>query len=122
MTKRILNLTNHTMTGAQIEELTGKWGYEEIIELTPEDKAEWAAMDPTNYKEVCQRILSTYQVEGIHLAGFPVAVAYVVSKFRNEFELLYAYSGRDSVEEHLPDGTVVKKNIFRHKGFFNYLD
>ena len=123
MTKRILNLTNHVMTGAQLDELfSPKWGYTEVVELDPEDKALWSTMDPSNYKEVSDMILAKYEYDGVHLAGFPVMLPYVVSKYGKSVELLYAYSGRNSVEEHMPDGSVVKKNIFVHKGFFRYTD
>lgn len=30
---------------------------------------------------------------------------------------IYAFSKRESVEEHMPDGTVVKRNVFKHLGF-----
>ena len=30
---------------------------------------------------------------------------------------LYAFSIRESIEENLPDGRVVKRNVFRHSGF-----
>lgn len=30
---------------------------------------------------------------------------------------LYAFSVRESIEEHLPTGEVIKKNIFKHLGF-----
>jgi len=30
---------------------------------------------------------------------------------------LYAFSTRESIEEHQPDGSVIKKNTFKHLGF-----
>lgn len=34
---------------------------------------------------------------------------------------LYAFSKRESVEETQPDGSVVKKNVFKHEGFVEVL-
>jgi hypothetical protein len=34
-----------------------------------------------------------------------------------EIQPVYAFSVRDSIEETMPDGSVVKRNVFRHAGF-----
>ena len=54
-----------------------------------------------------------------HLAGFPAAVSYMVSHMNGEF--IYAYSERESVEETQSDGSVIKRNVFKHKGFYYYM-
>lgn len=36
---------------------------------------------------------------------------------RRSIQPLYAFSVRESIEEHLPTGEVIKKNIFKHLGF-----
>lgn len=114
--KKILNLSNHIFTEDQLNELE-QMGYK-AIELQQEDKQMWGQLNPQDYKAVCNKILSKYRVNAYHLAGFPAAVVYVCNQKENK--CYYAFSERCSVDETQPDGSVVKKNIFKHKGFYLY--
>lgn len=114
---KILNLSNHTLTLEQINELDQQ-GYNEIVELSAEDKKAWGQLVPDTYKEVCDNILAKYKTDAIHLAGFPAATVYVASK--STVSCLYAYSERNCVETPMPDGSIDKRYIFRHLGFYRY--
>lgn len=121
--KRILNMSNHTLTGEQVAELSGM-GYE-IVELTAEDKTLWGKLNPSNYKEFTYRTMedsdTRYDVDAYHIAGFPPAVVNAVCLACTlDMPAFYAYSERVSEEIHQPDGTVKKVNVFKHLGFFNY--
>ena len=121
--KKILNLSNHVLTQEQIAELNG-YGYE-IVELSAEDKQRWANLNPSNYKEFTYRTMedeeTRYDVDAYHIAGFPPAVVLAVCTASSmDLPAFYAYSERVSVEEHMSDGSVVKRNVFKHLGFFNY--
>lgn len=121
--KKMLNLSNHTLTQEQVKEINDM-GYE-IVELTPEDKKIWGQLNPTNYVEETCRIVeddeTRYKVEGYHIAVFPPAVV-VANSIANGLGLpsYYAYSERQSVEEKQSDGSIKKTNVFKHKGFFLY--
>lgn len=114
--KQILNLSNHNLNTKQIEELNSK-GLE-IVELDELDKKLWSQLTPHNYKLIVDSILVKYRVDFYHLAGFPAAVVYVCNQMENK--CYYAFSERCSVEETQSDGSVIKKNIFTHKGFYLY--
>jgi hypothetical protein len=121
--KKILNMSNHILTGEQIAELSSM-GYE-VVELTAEDKALWGQMNPSNYKEFIYRVMedsdTRYDVDAYHIAGFPPAVVNAVCLACTlDKPAFYAYSERVSEEIHQPDGTVKKVNVFKHLGFFNY--
>lgn len=121
--KKILNMSNHTLTGEQITELSSM-GYE-VVELTSEDKALWGQMNPSNYKEFIYRVMedsdTRYAVDAYHIAGFPPALVNAVCLASTlDMPAYYAYSERVSVEEHMADGSVVKRNVFKHLGFFEY--
>lgn len=121
--KKILNMSNHTLTGEQIAELSSM-GYE-VVELTAEDKALWGQMNPSNYKEFIYRVMedsdTRYNVDAYHVAGFPPAVVNAVCLACTlDKPAFYAYSERVSEEVHQPDGTVKKVNVFKHLGFFEY--
>ncbi|KLR59472.1 hypothetical protein [Diaphorobacter sp. J5-51] len=52
------------------------------------------------------------------IGGAPYLMAPLVKALQNEgIKALYAFSQRESVESHQPDGTVVKTNVFKHVGF-----
>lgn len=110
----LLNVSNHNLTKEQIEELN-KRGYQ-VIEMQEKDKLAWGQLNPSNYKEIADRILKNYGVEAYHVAGFAPAVAYFVSKADFCF---YAYSERKSIEKEV-NGVITKTSIFEHKGFFMY--
>lgn len=114
--KNLLNLSNHNLTPQQTEELS-TLGYQ-VIELNATDKQAWGQLNPQDYKAVCDEILDKYQADAYHLAGFPAAVVYVTRTTNKP--CYYAYSTRQSVEAVQEDGTVVKKNIFKHQGFYLY--
>lgn len=121
--KKILNMSNHTLTGEQVAELND-YGYE-IVELNVEDKQRWANLNPDNYEDVVYRIMedsdTRYDVDCFHIAGFPPAVVLAVNTaFHLGKRSVYAYSERVSEESLQPDGTVKKVNVFKHLGFFNY--
>ena len=114
--KKLLNLSNHKLTDEQVNELLQK--AIEVVELDELDKRLWSQLTPNNYKLIADSILNKYTVDLYHLAGFPAAVVYVCNQ--NQNKCYYAFSERCSIEETQPDGSIVKKNIFKHKGFYLY--
>lgn len=112
--KNLLNLSNHNLTEFQLKELEEK-GFS-VLELDTNDKKIWGQLNPTNYKETCDRILKKYKVEAYHIAGFAPAVVYIVNKASLCF---YAYSERKSIEKEI-NGIITKTSVFEHKGFFMY--
>lgn len=118
--KKILNVSNHTLGLDQLQELA-MLGYQ-VVELPEDLKKEWAQLSPDTYHGLCNRIkkyMIDNHVDATHVAGFPAAVNYFV-KNSIVFDNYYAYSERVSIEEPQPDGSVIKKNIFKHKGFYRY--
>lgn len=114
---KLLNLSNHALTIEQINELDQQ-GYNEVVELDQKDKKAWGQLTPNNYKEICDNIMSKYKADAIHLAGFPPATVYVATIA--SVPCLYAYSERNCIETPLADGSIDKRYIFKHQGFFNY--
>ena len=118
--RKLLNVSNHVMGLEQIAELQEK-GYV-IVELPDDLKARWAQMNPDSYARTCNDVVEYAELNGIeamHLAGFAPAVVLICMDI-DRIPLYYAYSERVSIEETLADGSVAKKNIFKHKGFFRY--
>ena len=103
--KKILNVSNHTLGLDQIQELA-MMGYQ-VVEL------------PEDLKNKIRNYMAENHVDATHVAGFPAAVNYFV-KNSIVFDNYYAYSERVAIEEVQPDGTVAKKSVFKHKGFYKY--
>ena len=128
--KKILNVQNHSLTVEQVNELANK-GFE-VIELPEHLKKEWGNLTPDNYLDVVVEIwLLEHNNEPIMnyiVSGFSPAVAEMVCMSQDrdiypigeEPHLYYAYSQRESVEVEQEDGTVIKKSVFKHKGFYRY--
>lgn len=122
MGERFLNISNHELTQVQIEELKS-YGVQEIIELPNCFKTDWAQLNPTNYKQICEELkifMKENEIWDAHLAGFPAAVNYLCLKPLRGQSFYFAFSERQSKEESLPDGSVKKTNVFVHKGFYPY--
>lgn len=115
--KKILNLSNHSLSDVQKEELK-KLDFE-VVELEETDKKVWGQLSPYNYQNTCDEFLIKYNVQGFHIAGFPPAVNYFCSKTNKP--CYYAYSERKTVERKDEKGKVIKTAIFEHKGFFKYI-
>ena len=117
---KLLNVSNHVMGLEQIKELEEK-GYI-IVELPEDLKSRWSQMDPETYARTCNDVVEYAELNGInamHLAGFPPAVVLICMDI-DRIPLYYAYSERVSIENVKEDGSVEKRNVFKHKGFFRY--
>ena len=120
--KKLLNVSNHVLGLNQLEESKEK-GFV-VVELPEELKKAWSQLKPDNYPQVCNDIIQyaeDNQCEAMHLAGFPAAVTLICVDCHPDYPLFYAYSERESIEVSKEDGSVEKKNIFKHKGFFEYI-
>jgi len=116
----ILNLTIHEATEDQ--ELDG------VVEPNPTDKEQIKKLlnfsNLPSRGEIEKRAFSLADLakkEGVNFAmigGAPYLMAELeVALHREGITPLYAFSIRESVEETTDDGSVVKKNVFRHQGF-----
>lgn len=127
---RILNLTQHLATPDQIRagvidlpEL-GRQQLQKLItfETLPDDtelsdRAHAVANLAAQYIEVLEardgEPINTVLIGGTPYFMVPLEIALShVGLFA-----VYAFSVRESVETHNPDGTVTKRNIFKHAGF-----
>ena len=120
--KKMLNVSNHVLGLNQLAELE-TMGYV-VVELPDTLKSVWGQLTPDNYLRVCNDVVSFAEengIEGFHIAGFPAAVTALCIDLKPTVPVYYAYSERVSVEEAQPDGSVVKKNVFKHKGFYQYV-
>jgi hypothetical protein len=126
----IINLTQHKATPEQIEA-----GVVDLPETKREKLCKLLTFDelPTHF-EICKRACAIADlledsarelriplIEGkvcAMLGGAPFFMAVLENFIRGRFvRPCYAFSKRVSIEEQMPDGTVVKKNIFKHEGF-----
>ena len=122
MLQNLLNCSNHTLGLNQIEELKEK-GYQ-VVELSDELKKAWAQLTPDNYLYVCNDVIDYMEqtnCRALHLAGFPPAVNVICLDLNSWIEIFYAYSEREVIEVSKEDGTVEKKAVLKHKGFYKYI-
>ena len=132
----ILNFTQHAATPEQIaqgvvdlpearrQELCQLLTFEELP--APADVRFRAEMVADLYYEVIEDLgadLEAPTTEGwpsVMVGGAPFFMGPLESALISmglEGKVLYAFSRRESVEETQPDGSVVKRNVFRHVGF-----
>ena len=118
----IINLTQHPATEEQIQ--AG------VVDL-PEEKRKYLQM-VLNFQDIpseseinwrADQIVSLLEGEEgyqgqVMIGGALWLMAPLTRKLKaNRYIPVYAFSVRESEEEVLPDGSVKKVNIFKHKGF-----
>ena len=122
----ILNLTQHTATPAQVEagvveppqKLKARIAYMLTMDAIPtweelSERAEALGDMVFEYNDAAPE-----PVRDVMIGGAPFLMAMLESALvGREFRPLYAFSRREAVDEHQADGTVVKRQVFRHLGF-----
>lgn len=114
----IANCTQHSPVQEQLDQgVTNPDCWEEIKRLSSfEDIPSCEDM-----KERASKIAHLLNKEGFKrclLGGAPYFMSSLECELiRNGIKPLYSFSVRESREEHLSDGSVLKINVFRHKGF-----
>ena len=117
MTK-IINLTQHQATAAQaaegVFEPKDKTAVQQL--LTFEDLP--TKEDIVARAEALADIAKAENAENAMIGGAPYLMGALENALKGRgIQPLYAFSVRESIEEHLPTGEVIKKNVFRHLGF-----
>jgi len=116
----ILNMTQHAMTPDQIAD--------GACEPTPEIKARIVALltfttlpapaEITLRASSLARIAKEVGATGALIGGAPYLMGSLELALEFEgIEPLYSYTERRAVEEHQPDGSVKKSQVFAHVGF-----
>ena len=115
---RILNLTQHQATEAQASEGV----YEPRNKATVQQLLTFEDL-PTkeDIKARAEALAIIAEAEGatsVMVGGAPYLMGALENALKERgIKPLYAFSVRESVEEHLPTGEVIKKNVFKHLGF-----
>ena len=114
---QILNLTQHVATNEQKE--AG------VIDVSPEHRQALTDALTINYGDSLKRkadevlaIASYYRCQAVMIGGAPFFMAGLAAELEYAgYEVLFAFSERESVEVTAPDGSIQKRSVFRHKGF-----
>jgi len=116
----IWNITQHVATAEQV--------LDSVIDLPMDKREELTRLltieepDPEEILEKVEGIVAlakTLEPKGaLMLGGAPFMMPLLEKRLIEEgFFVLYAFSKRESVEVHHPDGRVEKKAVFKHAGF-----
>ena len=116
--KKILVVMNHSLTGDQLKDLE-KLNIEPIY-LNEDDKKVWGDMYPERIDEFLDRVRSYGPVDYYIVQGQMGATWKLVTGLGAR-HCWYSQTNRETVEEIGPDNTVIKKAVFKHKGFYSYL-
>ena len=115
---RIINLTQHNSTADQsaqgVFEPRNKATVQQLLtfETLPEREEIIARA------EALADIAEAEGATSVMIGGAPYLMGALENALKKRgIQPLYAFSVRESVEETLPTGEVIKKNVFRHLGF-----
>ena len=115
---RIINLTQHMATADQSEEGVFEPQNKATVQqlLTFEDLP--TKEDIKARAEALAQIAEAENASKAMVGGAPYLMGALENALKERaIKPLYAFSIRESIEEILPTGEVIKKNVFRHLGF-----
>ena len=121
--KKIINITNHVLSPEQTA------GFDAVVEMPSDIKKAWGQIGSTEKDVylVVTLILDWLSKEGIEEAHIAVqghfgATYKLVAALVDRMDCypVYAASVRESVEEKQPDGSILKKAVFRHLSWNQY--
>lgn len=117
MTK-IINLTQHQAIAAQaaegVFEPKNKATVQQLLTFETLPEKEEIRARAEALAEIAEAEGATYAMVG----GAPYLMGALECALEQRgIQPLYAFSVRESIEEVLPTGEVIKKNVFRHLGF-----
>ena len=119
---KLINITNHQLTKEQRNE------FDSVVEMPAGLKAEWAQVghSEAHAERAASLVFDWMGQQDLESARVAVqghfgATYRLVRKIKSTPAFaVYASSKRESVEETLPDGSVIKKTKFRHLGWNRY--
>lgn len=129
--RKFINITNHSLSPAQLEEVEKFFsvvcGGEEyrVVELPEELKSAWGSLSPETISATVSAINRWLEQSLLMdsdlclVQGHQAAVVALLAGLSPE-QCFFAHSERRSIEEAQPDGSILKKSLFEHKGFYNY--
>lgn len=116
----IINLTQHKSTPEQqaagVVDFDGEM-LDELVECLTFDElpGEW---DIRSRVTGLITLLECFDTQQVMIGGAPWLMAPLTQRLIEEgYVPLFAFSVRESIEQTMPDGSVRKTAIFRHKGF-----
>lgn len=124
---KFFNVTNHKLTDAQQYDVHQTFNAD-IIELNDKLKQQWGNVDPyaETVDETVQAVfdfITANSAEGdMALVQGDMGCVFALVNMLQHIGItaVYATTKRSSIEQQMPDGTVVKKSTFVHVQFRKY--
>ena len=122
---KVLNVSNHKLTPEQIQMIRDYFNPEdsvEIVELPDDIREQFKNLPPdsSERKKIINDIINFIEnekIDFVHADGeahfIHILINYIYDYYGGYVRVFKFYSERKSVEETLPDGSVIKKNIFK---------
>jgi hypothetical protein len=123
-TKFVLWCQQHQPTKDQEKELNGVVCY--LKDISPDLFKELQNTGTKNLRFLAEKLIDTFALYDIVVLpiGSPAFIMVLGDIIPNDIKskIRFAHSERDSVDIPQPDGTVIKKSVFKHIKFFNPWD
>ncbi len=118
---KILNLTQHTATPEQLEagvfEPKSKKRIQELLTFDSIPSKEQMELRARELALIAKQELGITS-KAVMIGGAPYFMSTLERVLKEEgFQVCYAFSKRECIEEKQSDGSVVKKTLFKHVGF-----
>lgn len=121
MNAPILNLTQHNATPEQIAQgvqATPLASVKALLNFDTLPSREQLTARAAQIAEIAASAANENGANAAMIGGAPFFMGFLECELSQlNIKPLYAFSQRESVETHAPDGTVQKTNVFKHIGF-----
>lgn len=113
--KKLLFIANHAVPAELAEEYN-------VVTLSDQHKSLWGNIPMSGVrKHIAPIVELASEFEAVVVVGEPRACYHMATAIGAE-RCFSTYSARDSVDEPQPDGSVIKKAIFRFQGLVPYAE
>lgn len=116
---KFFNVTNHNLTSEQIADIKNKFNIDEVVDLNPGEVDPEASSAQVNNHATNIIANGNFSLGDVAMVQTEQTLVFCLVSALQELGVrcVVATTRRESAEKTLPDGSVVKTNVFKHVRF-----
>jgi hypothetical protein len=116
---KFFNITNHSLTSEQIADIKNKFNIDEVVDLNPGEVDPQASSAQVNNLATNLIANGNFSLGDVAMVQTEQTLVFCLVSALQQIGVrcVVATTRRESAEKVLPDGSIIKTNVFRHVRF-----
>lgn len=116
---KFFNITNHSLTGEQLADIKDKFNIDEVVDLNPGEVEPQISSAQVNNLATNLIANGNFSLGDVAMVQTEQTLVFFLVSIlqRIGVRCVVATTRRESAEKVLPDGSIIKTNVFRHVRF-----